>query len=193
MSDEHKSKRAKPTDADREAAKRLINIYQHRNDVADSRGRAAVTQPWIASQWKPNPITQGAVSQYLNGKTPLNLDAVLNFARILECDPREIRDDFGEKQSAQKVLSALNKSYTPSPEPSITERELDETWEYFPVGLKEQLIRTVRASRETQETLHHADGESKGAKKVADVLSAETGLIRRRRRTPKRKAKAKKD
>lgn len=38
-------------------------------------------------------ISQGAVSQYLNSKIPLNLTAVIQFAKMLEVNPREIRTD----------------------------------------------------------------------------------------------------
>lgn len=41
-------------------------------------------------------LTQGAISQYINGKAPLNLKAVLKFASFLECDPRSIRRDLPE-------------------------------------------------------------------------------------------------
>lgn len=38
-------------------------------------------------------ITQGAVSQYLNSRIPLGLSAVIQFARMLQVDPKTIRND----------------------------------------------------------------------------------------------------
>lgn len=40
--------------------------------------------------------TQGAVSHYLNGYTPLNTDAVLKFAALLQVPPSAIRPDIDE-------------------------------------------------------------------------------------------------
>lgn len=37
--------------------------------------------------------SQGNISQYLNGKIPLNTDAVYKFAKILKVNPIEIRPD----------------------------------------------------------------------------------------------------
>ncbi len=39
-------------------------------------------------------MTQGAVSQYLNGTTPLGIEAVLKFAQLLGIHPTKIREDF---------------------------------------------------------------------------------------------------
>lgn len=41
--------------------------------------------------------TQGLVSQYINGKIPLNYRALMLFARELGCDPRDIRKDLPEQ------------------------------------------------------------------------------------------------
>lgn len=40
--------------------------------------------------------TQGAVSHYLNGRTPLNTDAVLKFAKLLHVAPTDIRPDLDD-------------------------------------------------------------------------------------------------
>jgi phage repressor protein C with HTH and peptisase S24 domain len=47
-----------------------------------------ITQEWLAEQcgWK----TQAAVSQYLNGKIPLNIDALSKFAKALDVSPSYI-------------------------------------------------------------------------------------------------------
>ena len=40
--------------------------------------------------------TQGAFGHYLQGKNPLNIDAVFRLARVLEVDPREIMPELHE-------------------------------------------------------------------------------------------------
>lgn len=40
--------------------------------------------------------TQGAVSHYLNAKTPLNTDTVIKFASLLGVAPEEIRPDMAD-------------------------------------------------------------------------------------------------
>lgn len=45
--------------------------------------------------------TQGAVSQYLNGKAPLNTDATLKFARLLGVSPADIRPELSELMPAE--------------------------------------------------------------------------------------------
>ncbi|EOW6510229.1 helix-turn-helix domain-containing protein, partial [Escherichia coli] len=40
--------------------------------------------------------TQGAVSHYLNGQTPLNLEAVIKFAGLLQVPPESIRPDMAD-------------------------------------------------------------------------------------------------
>lgn len=45
--------------------------------------------------------TQGAVNQYLNGKIPLNTDAVLKFAMLLGVKAGEIDKDFGSFENTR--------------------------------------------------------------------------------------------
>jgi predicted transcriptional regulator len=40
--------------------------------------------------------TQANISQYLNGKIPLNTDAIFKFAKILQVAPEEINPNIGE-------------------------------------------------------------------------------------------------
>lgn len=47
-----------------------------------------VTQEWLGAETKLG--TQGAVGQYLRGVIPLNLEALMAFARVLEVDPAHI-------------------------------------------------------------------------------------------------------
>lgn len=82
-----KNKRAKPTAADLEAAKRLRAI----RDAMDKRIRP--TQQKIAEDFDDQ---QSVVSQYYNGRIPLNFRAVMVFAKHLKCAPEEIRNDLPE-------------------------------------------------------------------------------------------------
>jgi transcriptional regulator with XRE-family HTH domain len=85
VKDRHRQ--AKPTAADVEAARRLRTIIERiprasrprQEDLAEELG-----------------INQSSVSQYVNGRIPLNYRAVMEFARVLKVDPREIRDDLPE-------------------------------------------------------------------------------------------------
>jgi SOS-response transcriptional repressor LexA len=40
-------------------------------------------------------MTQGAISHFTNGTTPLNTDAIIKFARFLKCRPRDIAPSIG--------------------------------------------------------------------------------------------------
>jgi Helix-turn-helix len=77
-------RKAKMDAADIEAARRLHRLWQQKKG-------SRPTQDAIAE--KLGDVTQGAVSQYIHGKIPLNFFAVLVFADALGCDPREIRED----------------------------------------------------------------------------------------------------
>ena len=83
-------RKSKPTDADIAAAARLKARWQ-----VDAR-RLGITQDSMAAELD---ITQGAVSQYLNGKIPMNYRTLAVFCRALGiADPAEIRDDLPEQQ-----------------------------------------------------------------------------------------------
>jgi transcriptional regulator with XRE-family HTH domain len=71
-----------------EDAKRLREIFRRRQDEDRS-----VTQEWLALEcgWK----TQGAAQQYLNGKIPLNVRAVVKLATALKVEPTEISPELG--------------------------------------------------------------------------------------------------
>ena len=47
--------------------------------------------------------TQGAVSQYLNAKIPLNISVILKFAKLLDCEASDIRPQL-KKLIATKVI-----------------------------------------------------------------------------------------
>jgi phage repressor protein C with HTH and peptisase S24 domain len=80
-------------------AERLKAIYLQRK-----KANPALTQEAIAETagWG----TQSVVSQYLNGRIPLNLPALLKFASILDFDPAEVSSRLG------LGLRAAPKSYS---------------------------------------------------------------------------------
>lgn len=94
-------RKAKPTEADQQAAARLFNIW---NQVAAQRAldpsRANLTQDVAAEHLG---ASQSAVSQYLHGLIPLNYRALLIFANLLHVDPRSIRDDLPEQLVEQRI------------------------------------------------------------------------------------------
>lgn len=83
------TKKAKPTAADRAAAAKLKMAWGHH------ARELGLTQDSIAGELG---ITQGAVSQYLNGKIPLNYRTLLVFCRALGIAPESIRTDLPEQQ-----------------------------------------------------------------------------------------------
>lgn len=75
---------AKPLTEDQLAdASRLRAAFRARQDVDPSLTQEALAH---LCNWK----TQGAVNQYLNGKIPLNLQALLKFSKALGVEPEEI-------------------------------------------------------------------------------------------------------
>lgn len=72
---------AKPT-AEQQATKNLQEIW------STKRKELKLTQADLAEQF--GNITQSAINHYLTGRCPLNVDAVINFARCLHVKPWEI-------------------------------------------------------------------------------------------------------
>ncbi|KEZ94727.1 hypothetical protein A11M_0125670, partial [Xanthomonas vasicola pv. vasculorum NCPPB 895] len=75
--------------ADAEAAARLKTAWSER---ARERG---ITQDKMAEELG---ITQGAVSQYLNGKIPMNYRTLMAFCQALGIDACDIRTDLPEQR-----------------------------------------------------------------------------------------------
>lgn len=85
---------AKPLTAEQKSdARRLKQVYQAR------KRELGLTQDILADRcgWK----AQSAVSQYLNGKIPLGLDAALIFARELQCSVSDISPSLSQKLRAE--------------------------------------------------------------------------------------------
>jgi transcriptional regulator with XRE-family HTH domain len=85
-----KQKTAKPTETDRHYADVLKALWNRKLAEARSQGKKWTQESAGAEMG----MTQGAVSQYLNGEISLGLDATFKFANFLGVDPLEIRDDF---------------------------------------------------------------------------------------------------
>lgn len=95
--DKTSTRRAKPTPADLAAATRLRKLWDEAvTDRATTENR--LTQDLMVERF--NQATgrgsQGLVSQYLNGRIPLNYRAVRIFAQEIGCRPEEIRSDLPE-------------------------------------------------------------------------------------------------
>ncbi|WP_246864043.1 XRE family transcriptional regulator [Stenotrophomonas maltophilia] len=90
------SRKAKPTRADIAAAARLKAAWAER---ARSLG---ITQEKLAHELG---ITQGAVSQYLNGKIPMNYRTLKVFAAALGIEDTDIRNDLPEQQFSSPASS----------------------------------------------------------------------------------------
>lgn len=134
----------KLSDADIEAANNLKRIWEEKKDILN------------INQEKAYPLlgftTQGAVSHYINARTPLNTDATIKFAALLKVDPAEI--DSRVAELIKPVLHLLDESkYTipvPNKVPLITwdtasvienAKDLPELqiagWRYCPIDIKE--------------------------------------------------------
>jgi len=81
------------TDADKDAARRLLAIWEAKKQ------ELKLTQTSIADEIG---TSQSAISQYLNGTIALNTDAVIVFAKLLQCKPEEIRPVLGRKLRIQQ-------------------------------------------------------------------------------------------
>ncbi len=83
------TRRAKPTKYDIAAAAKLKSVWAER-----ARG-LGITQEKLAEELG---ITQGAVSQYLNGKIPMNYRTLKVFCAALGIEDTDIRSDLPEQQ-----------------------------------------------------------------------------------------------
>lgn len=92
------TRKAKPTADDIAAAQRLRALWDARPNPRE------LTQEAFAGSLG---ITQGAVSQYLNGQIPLGYRMLIEFAKALGCDPADIRSDLPEQQGASSSDAVL--------------------------------------------------------------------------------------
>ncbi len=118
-------KKIELTQQDTQNAARLKQIWN------DNKDRLSLTQEKAADAL--GYATQGAVSQYLNGRVPLNIEATIRFASLLGVAPEDIRPDLSD-------LLKFVRSTTPG-EPSAPAAESD--YEY-------PLLSWVRAGEFTE-------------------------------------------
>ena len=89
------------TAADKDAARRLRAIWESKKQ------ELKLTQIAVADEIG---TSQSAISQYLNGTIALNTDAVLVFAKLLQCEPRDIRPALGRKLKINRRIAVIRSS-----------------------------------------------------------------------------------
>ncbi|EFE9119725.1 helix-turn-helix transcriptional regulator [Escherichia coli :H19] len=150
-------KRKSLSEIDLQAAQRLKQIW------IEKKTKLGLTQERAAEILGFS--TQGAVSHYLNGQTPLNLEAVIKFAGLLQVPPESIRPDMSEllkivRMYPQELLQEnvvglpaeeeqSDKSFPFDVEPM--ERDLIQTFRAFPKADKEKMLKEMKEKKETME------------------------------------------
>jgi transcriptional regulator with XRE-family HTH domain len=82
----------KLTPQELDAAKRLENLWnQRKHELGLTQEKVAHLCGWG---------TQGAFSQYLRGRIPLNLDAVLKIAKVIQVEPESIMPEIADLLSS---------------------------------------------------------------------------------------------
>jgi len=89
------------TDADKDAARRLRAIWESKKQ------ELKLTQVTVADEIG---TSQSAISQYLNGTIALNTDAVIVFAKLLQCEPKDIRPVLGSKLKINRRIPVVRSS-----------------------------------------------------------------------------------
>jgi len=89
------------TDADKDAATRLRAIWESKKQ------ELKLTQVTVADEIG---TSQSAISQYLNGTIALNTDAVIVFAKLLQCEPKDIRPVLGSKLKINRRIPVIRSS-----------------------------------------------------------------------------------
>ena len=89
------------TAADKDAAKRLLAIWESKKQ------ELKLTQVTVADEIG---TSQSAISQYLNGTIALNTDAVIVFAKLLQCEPKDICPVLGSKLKINRRIPVTRSS-----------------------------------------------------------------------------------
>ena len=89
------------TDADKDAARKLRAIWESKKQ------ELKLTQLAVANEIG---TSQSAISQYLNGTIALNTDAVIVFAKLLQCEPKDIRPVLGRKLKINRRIPVIRSS-----------------------------------------------------------------------------------
>ncbi|MCT8262499.1 LexA family transcriptional regulator [Proteus terrae] len=98
----------KISESDKIAAQNLRNIWESKRESLGLTQEKAADIMGFA--------TQGAVSQYLNGRTALNTDTILKFASLLRVDPEDINPEL--KILLDYVRKTRKEEETKQPMPS---------------------------------------------------------------------------
>lgn len=117
------------TEADKRAASRLSELWR-----VYKKKNPGESQESIGSRAE---MTQSAVSQYMRGAIPLNLEAVLKFAALFNVPPATIRDDIPEL-AKHTVLPLLVKQ-PPARYDNLSSDALDiaKAWSLLPAGRRQ--------------------------------------------------------
>ena len=89
------------TDADKDAARRLRAIWEAKKQ------ELKLTQVTVAEEIG---TSQSAISQYLNGTIALNTDAIIVFAKLLQCEPKDICPVLGSKLTINRRIPVIRSS-----------------------------------------------------------------------------------
>lgn len=139
--------RRKLTDEDLQAAQRLKSIWS-------VRGKAlGLTQEKAADAMGFN--TQGAVSHYINGQTPLNTDAVIKFASLLQVSPEDIRPELAPLLNLVRKGPSPTTGFSNDDQERLTaqQRELLALFDKLPESEKVNLIGQLEAKTQDYERL----------------------------------------
>jgi phage repressor protein C with HTH and peptisase S24 domain len=111
-------KRRELTAEERIEAERLSAAW-----LAYKGAHKGVTQEWLGAETGLG--TQGAVGQYLRGVIPLNLEALMAFARVLEFDPGHISPRLTSRINllTTKLASAETQEFLRSMSVRVVERD----------------------------------------------------------------------
>ncbi len=105
----------KISESDKIAAQNLRNIWEAKRESLGLTQEKAADIMGFA--------TQGAVSQYLNGRTALNTDTILKFASLLRVDPEDINPELKtlldyvrrtgkEEESTKQLIQSTQNEHT---------------------------------------------------------------------------------
>ncbi len=108
------------TPADKQGAQNLRRIWEEWQRQRVQQGEKRLSQEKVGAILG---MTQGAVSQYLNGTTPLGIKAVLDFAHLFTVHPADIRPDFAYEVREQRNEEFIRDGYG-SLQPRIGARAL---------------------------------------------------------------------
>ncbi|WP_205254700.1 LexA family transcriptional regulator [Halomonas sp. BN3-1] len=162
------SNRSPLTPEQLDEAKRLKEVYNQRKAEAKARGDK-LTQDEVAARC--NWGGQSAVSQYLNGKIALNLDALLKLSRALDFEPSAVSPRLGKfmpSPSQQNVeeVQAPPQIYRYPVVSWVVAGSWAEAVEPFEPGCAEEYMET---------TYHAPDGGAFWLKVRGDSMTAAVG------------------